>query len=158
MKKKKALKVIFIIFMILFVLIIALQYFASNHLVKLINKELPKSFPNGASVGKITLNLLNGSLAVHQIIVNQPEGFEGEELLQLKKIVVNVQYLALLKKKIVVNKFGISGLNVNLIKNKSNEINAIKLADSFSQNTNVTKKSSSKKESQEIIIILTMMS
>ncbi|MCD4820365.1 MAG: hypothetical protein K8S23_16930 [Candidatus Cloacimonetes bacterium] len=152
MKKNKALKITFITFVVLFVIIIALQYFASNHLVKLINKELPKSFPNGASVGKISLNLVNGSLAVHNILINQPEGFKGKKLLQLKKIVVNVQYLALLKKKIVVDKFGISGLNLNIVKNKSHEINAIKLADSFSKNTKVTKKSSSEKESTEIII------
>jgi len=97
-----------------------------------VNDKLPVYLKPEASINKIRVNLLDGSVTVRDLKIRQPEGFPDENLLLLSKLKISIRYLPLLRKKISIGKVYLNNLQLNIRKKMNNEMNLLNILQSES--------------------------
>lgn len=109
---KKA--ILFIFILIIFVL--AGAYFARNMIVvRAIEKGTTYALGVNANVGSANLALGAGSLELNDYKIDNPSGYESDELLTIESGVLRVSYGSVFSNTVVVDSMILDGVKVNLI-------------------------------------------
>lgn len=137
-KRNKFLKNLLWIVVIILVVIVILQFVISGITKRAANKYLEGI----GEIGKININLLNGSVSVSNITIIQPEGYQNEYLLKLGKLSAKINYLPLIRKKIVVSYVNVSNVEADIQK-IDDDLNLMKIIDNFAGSTGVEEKEDS---------------
>ncbi len=146
-KRNKVLKILFWIVCIIIVLVIILQLVISSIVTKKANDFLADK----AKIGRININLLEGSVSVKKVVVSQPEGFGEPNLIQLGTLSARVRYLPILQKKIVVSYVNISDVKADIQK-IGDEINLQKVVDELTASAGANSGTTENKPSFEIYV------
>lgn len=108
-------KVILFIF-ILIIFVLAGAYFARNLIVvRAIEKGTTYALGVNANVGSANLALGAGSLELSDYKIDNPSGYESDELLTIKSGVLTVSYGSVFSNTVVVDSMILDGVKVNLI-------------------------------------------
>lgn len=98
------------------VLLVVLHFTASFIAKGVANKQLPKQLQTDASVGYIDISLLLGRVGIRNLQIAQPEGFEGDDMVHLEKLVVAVPPGKAIKHNpLEVRNVHLDGLKLNFI-------------------------------------------
>jgi hypothetical protein len=130
MKKilKIAGKVLGWIVLVVVVLVAVLLMVLPNVAVKIVNAKASDFVNAEVSLEDIDLNLFRGYVEVEGLRVGQPDGFEGEDLLNLPYAHVRVSVGSLLKPPILIRDVRVEGLSATIIKDTNGVVNVEKLA------------------------------
>lgn len=94
----------------------------------LANKKMPELLGTDASVGQVEISLIQGRAAIHQLRIGQPEGFEGEDLVMLDRLVADVDLASLRSEEgLLIEAVELTGLATRLVKDEDGVINATRL-------------------------------
>lgn len=100
---------------ILVIIIVGIFYFFGNHLIKAgIETGGTKALKVGVSVGSVDLSLLGGSVAIKELVVENPKGYENKNLLELGSGEVKTKISALLGNPAVIQQIKLDNVNVVL--------------------------------------------
>jgi len=126
-KLRKPLGCLFILFALVLVLLILIQVFAPGIGTSIANKQLPEQLGTESSLGSLKLKLLRGAAGVRDLVIEQPEGFEGEPLLELASLDAGVRLRSISSQDpIVVRKVHLDGLNLRMITD-TNQVSNVSL-------------------------------
>lgn len=104
--------------------VIAVLYLSLPHiLTALINKSLSESINTDASVESVTLDLLNGRVALNDLRVKQPEGFGEGFLVRARLVEMQVDTGSLRGECILVESVLLSDAEVHLFRNSNGVLN-----------------------------------
>jgi len=124
--KSRPLRILLILLLITIFIISIIQFTFSIFLTKIVNEQLPTFFKPEAEVGKIRINLFDGSVTVRDFKIKQPAGVPDQNIVSISKLKANIQYLPLLKKKISIGKIYLNNLILNLDK-RNDELNLMNI-------------------------------
>lgn len=124
-KKRGCLKIgLIAVVLLLIVLHFTISFIASN----VANKKLPTLLQTDAEIGGIDFSLLLGRIGLRDLQIAQPEGFEGDNVVTLDKLVVAVPLVkAVGLNPLEVRKVHLDGLDLNLIVDTNLVLNVTKL-------------------------------
>ncbi len=128
---KKALRILgkvlgWMVLAVVLLLVVVLAV-GPNLAVKVVNAKA-RNFVNAeVSLKDIDLNLFRGYIELEGLRVAQPEGFEGEPLLELPHAHVKLNVGSLLKPPIVIRDVAVKDLSASIIKNADGVLNVEKL-------------------------------
>jgi hypothetical protein len=129
---KKALKIVGKVLgwvvLVVVVLLVVILMLGPNVAVKVVNAKAGDFVNAEVSLNEIDLNLLRGYVEIEGLTVEQPEGFEGDPLLELPHAHVKLDIGSLMKQPIVIRDIVVEGLSANIIKNADGVMNVEKLA------------------------------
>ncbi|MDP6491173.1 MAG: AsmA family protein [Kiritimatiellia bacterium] len=130
MKKilKKIGKVLGTIVLVVVVLLVVILAIGPNVAVKVVNAKAGDFVNAEVSIKDIDLNLFRGYVELEGLRVGQPEGFEGEPLLELPHAHVKLDIGSLMNPPIVISDVLVKDLSANIIKNADGVMNVEKLA------------------------------
>jgi len=112
-KKKGCLK---IAILTVIVLAVVINLTISGIAKSIANKQLPSLLETDANIGGLDISLLLGRLGLRRFTIEQPEGFEGDSLMKLDKLVVVVPpHQAIKGNPVEIRNVHLDGLDVNLI-------------------------------------------
>jgi hypothetical protein len=130
---KKALKIVGkvlgTIVLVVLVLVVVVLMVAPNVAVKVVNAKAGDFVNAEVSLKDIDLNLFRGYVELEGLVVGQPEGFEGDPLLELPHAHVKLDVGSLMRQPIVISDIVVEGLSANIIKDTNGVMNVEKLAD-----------------------------
>ena len=125
---KKKLGCLKITLLVLVVLAIVINFTLSGVAKNIANKQLPKQLQTEAELGGLNLSLLLGRVGLSNLTIAQPEGFEGDELLKLEKLILRVPPVkAIGRNPLELSKLHLQGLSLNLISDTNQVMNISKL-------------------------------
>jgi hypothetical protein len=108
----------------LFALLLLLHFITPIIAGRIANAELPKALNTEASLGSISLNLLLGRSALHDLTIAQPASFEGDALVTLGELSFSASSRSALRRKpIIVRHLRVEDLSLNLISNAEGVLN-----------------------------------
>ncbi|MBL7076022.1 MAG: AsmA family protein [Kiritimatiellae bacterium] len=110
------------------VLLAVILAIAPNVAVKVVNAKAGDFVKAEVSIKDIDLNLFRGYVEIEGLSVGQPEGFEGDPLLELSHAHVKINVGSLMKQPIVISDVVVEGLSATIIKNADGVMNVEKLA------------------------------
>jgi len=115
---KKPLKVLSIVLLVIVVLIViavvAVGLFADKALKAGIETAATKALNVGVSVGGVDLSIMGGRLALQDLTVDNPPGYQHPRLLELKKAQVEVYIRSLLSDTVKIKDIKLDGAQVVL--------------------------------------------
>jgi len=127
-KRRGCLRLLLVILLLLVLVLAVLHFLAPGIARSVANKQLPKQLGTEASLDEIRLNLAFGRVGLGDLVITQPEGFEGDPLLTLDDISVHAPVSSLLSRDpLLVEKIDIRELRVQLINNTNQVMNVSKL-------------------------------
>ncbi|WFB34827.1 AsmA family protein [Kiritimatiellota bacterium B12222] len=116
-------------FLVLVVLAIVLHFTFEGVAKNIANKKLPEILQTEATLGSVQVALPVGLLGIKELSIAQPEGFEGEQLIQLNQFSVSVPLRnAMNHNPLLIRKVHLDGLDFNLISDTNHVLNVTKLA------------------------------
>ncbi len=98
---------------------LTLPYIAKNIIEGKLNKRLGVQ----ATIGNLSLSLLNGSATLREIIINNPSGFDPEPFLSIQKVYADVSLFSLLGKKIQIELIDIQHFILRIQRSKDGKFN-----------------------------------
>lgn len=97
-------------------LLVVLHFTASFIATRVANQQLLKQLQADARVGNIDISLLWGRVGIRNLHIAQPEGFIGEDMVQLEKLVLTVPPGKAIKRDpLEVRNLHLDGLTLNFI-------------------------------------------
>lgn len=121
----KIIRPILILLAVLIVVIVVFtSFFLSPIAVRVANKQLPEILGTEASVESISVSLLRGRAALGGLQIAQPEGFEGEPVIELKNASAEVSLISLVFRPIRVTAITVDSPRVRLIRSREGLLNA----------------------------------
>ncbi len=128
---KKALKIVgklvgWIILVVL-VLVLTLLLVGPNVAVKVVNAKAGDFVNAEVSLRDIDLNLFRGYVEIEGLTVGQPDGFEGDPLLELPHAHVKLDVGSLMHPPIVIRDILVQGLSATIIRDTNGVMNVEKL-------------------------------
>lgn len=114
MLRKLFITVPLIIVILLIVAVVLVGLFADRAVKMGIEKGGSAALPVAVKVGQADLSILGGKLALHDLIVENPEGYKHENLLELKSGSVGVNIRSLLSDTVKINNITLDGAVVVL--------------------------------------------
>lgn len=106
-----------ILLAVLLVFLLAALHIAAPMIAKRVaNQQLPEQLQTEAEVGNVRLNLLTGTFGIDNLVVQQPSGFEGDPLLRLQSLDLDLPVgKAIRRDPVVVRNLHLDGLDLHLI-------------------------------------------
>lgn len=111
-QKKTWLSVIFTIVVVLVVLILASPFIIDSILKVSIVKAIKKQLNVGASVSRVHLSIVSGSIEISDLKINNPPGYEVKNILELKSIYVKANLRSLASDTVEVNQVSLDDVAV----------------------------------------------
>lgn len=102
--------------------------------VPLLNKLLPGILGTGATVDTVHIGPLNGYVAMRGLVIDQPDGFDGDPLCSLGNATINVSTLSALRSPFTIESLNIDGLCLRLIRNTNGTLNVATLGSTADTN------------------------
>ncbi|GEM_PF-1035196 len=126
-KLRKPIGCLFILCALLLVLLILIQILAPGIGTSVANQQLPEQLGTESSLESVKLKLLRGGAGIRNLVIEQPEGFEGDPLLELSSLDAGVRLRSLSSQDpIVVRKVHLDGLNLRMITD-TNQVSNVSL-------------------------------
>jgi len=114
-KTLKALRVILLAILILVaVAVVAVNLFADYAVRVGIETAATKTLNVGVSVSNVDLSILGGKLALQNLLINNPPGYQHDKLLELKNAEIEVDVKSLLSDVVNIKEIKLDGVNVVL--------------------------------------------
>ncbi len=114
-KTLKALCVILLAILILIVLaVVAVNLFADYAVRVGIETAATKTLNVGVSVSNVDLSIMAGKLALQNLLINNPPGYQHDKLLELKSAKIEVDVKSLLSDVVNIREIKLDGVNVVL--------------------------------------------
>jgi hypothetical protein len=121
-------KVLGWVILVIVVLVVVVLLIGPNVAVKVVNAKAGDFVNAEVSLKDIDLNLFRGYVEIEGLKVGQPEGFEGDPLLELPHAHVKIDVGSLMKPPITISDVVVEGLSANIIKDTNGVMNVEKLA------------------------------
>ena len=103
----------------------------------------PKALGAPVTVGSVSINVFSGVVDIRDLFVGNPEGFQNDRALTVKQMRIDVQPSSFFGKKLVVEEFTLTGVDVYF------EVSATKLSNNLSQlNANIAEFSGSAEKAE----------
>jgi len=114
-KTLKVLRVILLAILILIILaVVAVNLFADYAVRVGIETAATKTLNVGVSVSNVDLSIMGGKLALQNLLINNPPGYQHDKLLQLKNAEIEVDVKSLLSDVVNIREIKLDGVNVVL--------------------------------------------
>jgi len=114
-KTLKALRVVLLAILILVVVaVVAVNLFADRAVRVGIETAATKTLNVGVSVSNVDLSIMGGKLALQNLLINNPPGYQHDKLLQLKNAEIEVDVKSLLSDVVNIKEIKLDGVNVVL--------------------------------------------
>ena len=114
-KTLKVLRVILLAILILIILaVVAVNLFADYAVRVGIETAATKTLNVGVSVSNVDLSIMGGKLALQNLLINNPPGYQHDKLLQLKNAEIEVDVKSLLSDVVNIKEIKLDGVNVVL--------------------------------------------
>ena len=114
-KTLKVLRVILLAILILIILaVVAINLFADRAVRVGIETAATKTLNVGVSVSNVDLSIMGGKLALQNLLINNPPGYQHDKLLQLKNAEIEVDVKSLLSDVVNIKEIKLDGVNVVL--------------------------------------------
>jgi len=114
-KTLKALRVILLAILILIVLtVVAVNLFADYAVRVGIETAATKTLNVGVSVSNVDLSIMGGKLALQNLLINNPPGYQHDKLLQLKNAEIEIDVKSLFSDVVNIREIKLDGVNVVL--------------------------------------------
>ncbi len=114
-KTLKALRVILLAILILIILaVVAVNLFADYAVRIGIETAATKTLNVGVSVSNVDLSIMGGKLALQNLLINNPPGYQHDKLLELKSAKIEVDVKSLLSDVVKIREIKLDGVNVVL--------------------------------------------
>jgi len=115
---KKTLKILRVILLVIIILVavivVAVNLFA-DHAVRVgIETAATKTLNVGVSVSNVDLSIMGGKLALQNLLINNPPGYQHDKLLQLKNAEIEVDVKSLLSDVVNIREIKLDGVDVIL--------------------------------------------
>ncbi|MEO0142468.1 MAG: AsmA family protein [candidate division WOR-3 bacterium] len=139
---KRLLKILLIIVGIILVLIIAgylaiSSFLNPTYLRNLVTKIASESLQRPVEIGSVSLKLgFKIGVKIDQLSIGNLPGFSPEPMVQIENTALNFKLLPLLRRQIVIGSIDIHKLNLNIERNKDNQINFVAPISKESKGTN----------------------
>ncbi len=115
---KKTLKVLRVIVLAILILlliaVVAVNLFAGRAVKVGIETAATKTLNVGVSVGNVDLSIMAGKLALKNLLINNPPGYQHEKLLELQNAKIEVDVKSLLSDVVNIKEIKLDGVNVVL--------------------------------------------
>ena len=124
-KRHKVLLIVFDAIVVLVVVVVILVNLFADRAVKIgIETAATKTLNVGVTIGELDLSILRGKLALQNLIIKNPPGYQHDKLLQLKNAsiavdvrsllsdIVNIKEIKLDGAEVVMEQRGVSGNNI----------------------------------------------
>lgn len=115
---KKALKILYVTAVVILVLVLAaallIHFFADSALKVGIETAATKTLNVKVSVAGVKLSIFGGKLALQGLVINNPQGYKYEHLLEMKKAQISVNIRSLLSNTVEIREILLDGVNVTL--------------------------------------------
>jgi uncharacterized protein involved in outer membrane biogenesis len=133
MKKFKKLLLIAVMLLLLIVIIAALVVAASlDRIVKAgIETVAPRMTQTTVTLDGVSLSLLTGSAAIHNLVIGNPSGYQSPEAIRVAKAAVSIAPFSLLSDKIVVRSVVVHGPEITFEGNPFGANNLKKILDNL---------------------------
>lgn len=114
-KKHFAVRSVFGAGLILIILaVVAVNLFADRAVRVGIESSATKTLNVGVSVSNVDLSIMGGKLALQNLLINNPPGYQHDKLLQLKNAEIEVDVKSLLSDVVNIREIKLDGVNVVL--------------------------------------------
>ena len=114
-KTLKALRVILLAILILVaVAVVAVNLFADYAVRVGIETAATKTLNVGVSVSNVDLSIMGGKLALQNLLINNPPGYQHDKLLELKNAEIEIDVKSLLSDVVKIREIKLDGVNVVL--------------------------------------------
>ena len=114
-KRLKALRVIVLAILILIILaVVAVNLFAEHAVRVGIQTAATKTLNVGVSVSNVDLSIIGGKLALQNLLISNPPGYQHDKLLELKNAKIEVDVKSLLSDVVNIKEIKLDGVNVVL--------------------------------------------
>jgi hypothetical protein len=113
-KKSNASKVLFALIVIVFLVAVVAIVSIDGILKSAIQTAIKKQLNVDASVSKVNLNILSGSVRISDLKISNPPGYQFERILETKSIMVQTSIGSLLSNPIEIKQITIDGIAVVL--------------------------------------------
>ncbi len=114
-KMLKALRYIFLaILILLLIVVVAVNLFAGRAVKMGIETAATKTLNVGVSVGNVDLSIMAGKLALKNLLISNPPGYQHEKLLELTNAKIEVDVKSLLSDVVKIREIKLDGVNVVL--------------------------------------------
>jgi len=114
-KTLKVLRVILLAILILIILaVVAVNLFADYAVRVGIETAATKTLNVGVSVSNVDLSIMGGKLALQNLLISNPPGYQHDKLLQLKNAEIEVDVKSLLSDVVNIREIKLDGVNVVL--------------------------------------------
>ncbi|MCC5849617.1 MAG: hypothetical protein JJU29_16160 [Verrucomicrobia bacterium] len=119
------------VFLLLVVLFFVAAHFATPGIVRNVaNRILPDAVNTDAHLEKVFLNLFSGRAGIGGLSIQQPEGFEGEPLVELRSFSTSASLMGAIRRNpVIVNRVDLDHLTLRLIMNEDGVLNLTRLGD-----------------------------
>jgi hypothetical protein len=112
-KTLKALRVVLLAILILVVIaVVAVNLFADYAVRVGIESSATKTLNVGVSVSNVDLSIMGGKLALQNLLINNPPGYQHDKLLELKSAEIEVDVKSLLSDVVNIKEIKLDGVNV----------------------------------------------
>jgi len=99
---------------LIIIAVVAVNLFA-DHAVRVgIESSAAKTLNVGVSVSNVDLSIMAGKLALQNLLINNPPGYQHDKLLQLKNAEIEIDVKSLLSDVVNIREIKLDGLNVVL--------------------------------------------
>jgi len=120
--------------LVLLVILIVGRVGISIGTVPLLNTMLPGILGTGAAVDTVHIGPLNGHVSVRGLIIDQPDGFDGDPLCSLGNATIDVSTLSVLHAPFTIESINVDGLCLRLIRNTNGTLNVATLGSTADAN------------------------
>jgi uncharacterized protein involved in outer membrane biogenesis len=128
---KKILPVILIVTGVILILILGVYlavraYLTPANMRNLAQKLASETIKHPVQIGRVSLSFgWKIGVTIDDVQLPNPPGFPAEPMVKIEKVRLNLQLLPLLRHQIVISSIDLVGLEANLTKNRSNQLNAV---------------------------------
>ena len=114
-KPLKALRIILLVIVILVVAVVVVVGLFANRAVKIgIEAAATKTLNVGVTIEDVDLSIMSGKLALQNLLINNPPGYEHDKLLELKDAKITVDIKSLLSDVVHIREIKLDGVTVVL--------------------------------------------
>ena len=119
------------VFLLLVLLFFVAAHFATPGLVRNVaNRLLPEAVNTEAHLEKVFLNLFSGQAGIGGLYIQQPEGFEGDPLVELSSFSTSASLLSAIRQNpVIINRVDLEKLTLRLMLNEDGVLNLTRLGD-----------------------------
>ncbi len=114
-KTLKALRIVLLVIVILVVAVVVVVGLFANRAVKIgIEAAATKTLNVGVTIDDVDLSIMGGKLALQNLLINNPPGYEHDKLLELKDAKIAVDIKSLLSDVVHIREIKLDGVDVVL--------------------------------------------